>query len=589
MEVIVLRRVVAACVIMSSLGVRASATDLTVDMVDQMGAPIPGSRISINGPGVSHTGDAGVPVTVPAGTYDVRLFPGISASNQSLLYRDEVLVVAGAVQAESYTWRIEGLTVHIVDQGNVPIAASATSLLAVPAPPIANGGTLLLPVTTDPAAPTTQGPLAAGYQPRLFPGIIGMGQGGSLYRDEPASPLGPGGLSLTFTWPLATLTASVLDQFGAPVAGTRMTADAGSIDAIIDNGFSVTLPVTDDPNAPLIEGIAADGYAMVLFPGFLGSTQGGFLLRTEEAVELTSAGLVRTFTWPHGLLSVDVVDQDQALIANSHTVVDAGPVDGILGHGDALAFPVSEDANEPSIAGPLASGYPLRVFPGINGVQQGSFLWRVEGPVDLSQDELVTVTWEVARGELSVVDATDVEVPGASFALSPFAAGPTGTTVGLPVNDDAMFATLQGPAAGGYPFLVTLLAGGPTLGPVDFEVLAGEVIHPPFVTVGADTFGLRFDLQTVIDVDGDGFTPPDDCDDSDPSVFPGAPDLPGDAIDQDCDGVLSCDPAATWKNHGKFVSCVAQAAQALVDAGQITEDEKDALVEAAAQSDVGKK
>ena len=37
------------------------------------------------------------------------------------------------------------------------------------------------------------------------------------------------------------------------------------------------------------------------------------------------------------------------------------------------------------------------------------------------------------------------------------------------------------------------------------------------------------------DVDFDGFDS-DDCDKEDPEIYPGAPDLPGDGIDSDCDG-----------------------------------------------------
>lgn len=46
-------------------------------------------------------------------------------------------------------------------------------------------------------------------------------------------------------------------------------------------------------------------------------------------------------------------------------------------------------------------------------------------------------------------------------------------------------------------------------------------------------------VQRMIDLndaDGDGFSPPDDCDDENSSMHPGADDPPGDDIDQDCDG-----------------------------------------------------
>jgi hypothetical protein len=50
-----------------------------------------------------------------------------------------------------------------------------------------------------------------------------------------------------------------------------------------------------------------------------------------------------------------------------------------------------------------------------------------------------------------------------------------------------------------------------------------------------------------------------------------------------------CSADGAWKNHGKYVSCVSQAAEYFLDLGLITEEEKDATVSEAAQSDVGKK
>jgi hypothetical protein len=52
---------------------------------------------------------------------------------------------------------------------------------------------------------------------------------------------------------------------------------------------------------------------------------------------------------------------------------------------------------------------------------------------------------------------------------------------------------------------------------------------------------------------------------------------------------IDCECDDDWKNHGAYVKCVAQAAGDLVDAGDISEDEKDEIVSEAGQSDCGKK
>ncbi len=83
------------------------------------------------------------------------------------------------------------------------------------------------------------------------------------------------------------------------------------------------------------------------------------------------------------------------------------------------------------------------------------------------------------------------------------------------------------------------------------------------------------------DFDGDGIS---DDEDICPDTTTGAVvDEAGCAIAQLC----PCDD--DWKNHGKYVSCVARTSEDFVEAGLITEEEKDASVSEAGQSSCGKK
>ena len=50
-------------------------------------------------------------------------------------------------------------------------------------------------------------------------------------------------------------------------------------------------------------------------------------------------------------------------------------------------------------------------------------------------------------------------------------------------------------------------------------------------------------VPTLLDADGDCYDKLSDCDDTDAEINPGASDLPGDGVDQNCDGVDGLAPS----------------------------------------------
>lgn len=69
------------------------------------------------------------------------------------------------------------------------------------------------------------------------------------------------------------------------------------------------------------------------------------------------------------------------------------------------------------------------------------------------------------------------------------------------------------------------------------------------------------------DADGDGSADVDDCDDDDAAVYPGAPELCGDGVDHDCDGLVgACEVRFTGD------SVADRAGYALSGAGDVDAD-----------------
>lgn len=141
---------------------------------------------------------------------------------------------------------------------------------------------------------------------------------------------------------------------------------------------------------------------------------------------------------------------------------------------------------------------------------------------------------------------------------------------GLPAGKDVFIGYEDADERGG---IVSLQVSGVPLDPT-----------LPYFFHGWDDIGV---VSMSLDGDGDGHAEPEDCDDEDACVHPGAAELPGDGIDQDCDGEDPC-PCDGIRNHGGYVSCVAQRATALFEDGVLSAEQVDCLVARAAQSGCGR-
>ena len=121
--------------------------------------------------------------------------------------------------------------------------------------------------------------------------------------------------------------------------------------------------------------------------------------------------------------------------------------------------------------------------------------------------------------------------------------------------------------------------------------IRNDSLAPDWLRIGTDItgqgpFNAAFSLFGETDADGDGIG---DSVDRCPATPAGTiVDASGCSIDQlaPCSGPAS---GGTWKNHGQYVSSVAQAAEAFVAQGLITSEQADAIVTQAAQSNCGSK
>jgi formylglycine-generating enzyme required for sulfatase activity len=163
----------------------------------------------------------------------------------------------------------------------------------------------------------------------------------------------------------------------------------------------------------------------------------------------------------------------------------------------------------------------------------GSYYPTLIFPVDIPREEFTT---QVLTG--IDCEAAQISTLEFSFAVNGSSNGPhvyacrdhqahiKGVPVGTDVRVD-VYAYNENHAAVLYGFETTSIQAGEVTQGGDIEMIPVEDTQPD-----------NENDNQVRDEDGDGFSPPEDCDDTNPDINPDAVEMPNNSIDENCDGQI---------------------------------------------------
>lgn len=244
-----------------------------------------------------------------------------------------------------------------------------------------------------------------------------------------------------------------------------------------------------------------------IYPGINGQSQTTSLARFDSLIVSGAPQQTIDFVWKLADLGGDLVDQSGIRIPASQWQVAGLP---LLSAGESLRLPVTEDPATPELSGQYAAGYPVSLFPGLNGLAQTTLLTRTNLVELLPGSAPQAQTWKCGEGAFQIVDDHEAEIPGARYLFSNnIGGGFTGDPVLLAASEDPSSPPIGGLLAAGYQIGLQPSPSEPTQY-VTLEVNEDASITPSLVSVNGRLVGVRLNLPPaggatyVVRPDGSG-------------------------------------------------------------------------------------
>jgi hypothetical protein len=489
--------------------------DVTPRLHDQFGADIQGSVFRFAPDGGQIFGVTGGSIRLPI--TDESVYPGLSGVSRDGYAFDIAATIVGpggAVRAGlqrtitgrevdatttelAVEWIVADVALRLHDQFGTDIQGSAFrfapdggQIFGV------TGGSIRLPITDESLYPGLSGVSRDGYAFDVTATIVGPGGAvrAGLQRTITGREVDATTTELAVEWIVADVALRLHDQFGTDIQGSafRFAPDGGQIFGV--TGGSIRLPITDESLYPGLSGVSRDGYvfdvtATIVGPG--GAVSAG-LQRTITGREVGATTTELAVEWIVAEPVVRLVDQHGAEIPGSAMRIAPAGGQIFVATGGSLRLPITDESIYPELSGVSRDGYDIESSPGL---------------VDLLRDDLdvevgpssttITLTWVVHDCPLRVVDAAGVMVQGSTLGMpapfGPFVVGVS--SVRLPITDNAVYPTIRGGYANGYPILVGPGDVAPITASLEFEVLASGVFQPETFIVAGNQYSLSCDLN----------------------------------------------------------------------------------------------